>query len=267
MKKCKISFLVFLFILNISFAQVKDSAIITAIVQEADSNSQLETLAHELFDEIGPRLTGTPKMKQAHDWAVARYNSWGINAKNERWGEWRGWERGISHIDMVSPWVKSLEGTQLAWSPSTKGKTITASVIILADNADSIAFQKWLPLMKGKFVMISMNQPTGRPDYNWEEFGTKESVQKMKDNRDKQKAAWAKRISNTGYTTRTLPLALEKAGAAGIVSNYWSAGFGVDKIFGAYTKTIPTVDIALEDYGLLYRLAEQGRCAADQRAC
>ena len=32
--------------------------------------------------------------------------------------------------------------------------------------------------------MISMNQPTGRPDYNWEEFGTKESVQKMKDTRE-----------------------------------------------------------------------------------
>jgi len=32
----------------------------------------------------------------------------------------------------------------------------------------------------------------------------------------------------------------------------------VDKIFGAYTKAIPTVDIALEDYGLLYRLTESG---------
>ncbi|MEO6636700.1 MAG: M20/M25/M40 family metallo-hydrolase, partial [Ginsengibacter sp.] len=179
-------------------------------------------------------------------------------ARNEKWGEWRGWERGITHVDMISPWVKSLEGTQLAWSPSTKGKAVTASIIILADVMDSLAFTKWLPSVKGKYVMISMNQPTGRPDYNWEEFGTKESIQRMKNDREKQKAAWAKRISNTGYTSRTLPLALERAGAVGIVTNNWSAGFGVDKIFGAYTKTIPTVDIALEDYGLLYRLAEKG---------
>lgn len=258
MNTSKVLLLAFIFLVNFSFAQIKDSVVINAIVQEADSNSQLKTLAHELFDEIGPRLTGSPKMKQAHDWAVAKYISWGIHAENEKWGEWRGWERGITHIDMISPWVKSLEGTQLAWSPTTKGKTVNAPVIILADNPDSISFQKWLPSVKGKFVMISMNQPTGRPDYNWEEFGTKQSVEKMKDDRDKQKAAWTKRIANTGYTTRTLPLALEKAGAAGIVGNYWSAGFGVDKIFGAYTKTIPTVDIALEDYGLLYRLAEQG---------
>ena len=84
---------------------------------------------------------------------------------------------------MVSPRVKSLEGTQLAWCPSTGGKTITADVIIIPDLADSVAFQQWLPNVKGKFVLISMNQPTGRPDYNWDEFGTKESADKMKKER------------------------------------------------------------------------------------
>ncbi|MDZ7649784.1 MAG: hypothetical protein U5K54_23075 [Cytophagales bacterium] len=74
-------------------------------------------MAHELMDGIGPRLVGSPEMQQANEWAVAKYTGWGIPARNEKWGEWRGWERGISHIDMVAPWVKSLEGTQLAWSP------------------------------------------------------------------------------------------------------------------------------------------------------
>ena len=225
-------FISFTFFSTFIFAQRQnDSAIIASIVREATQNSQLENLAHQLFDEIGPRLVGTPKMKQAHDWAVSKYKEWGIPARNEKWGEWRGWERGITHIDMVSPWVKSLEGTQLAWSPSTKGKTITAELIILPYFDDSSAFQNWLPLAKGKFVMISMNQPTGRPDYNWEEFGRKESVEKMKKNRDSLSASWRKRISNTGYTTRTLPPVLENAGALGVVTNNWSAGFGVDKIF------------------------------------
>ena len=260
MKKARIFLFILFSIPSICiFAQEKnDSIIISSIINEATQNSHLEKLAHELFDEIGPRLVGSPKMQQAHDWAVSKYKEWGIPAHNEKWGEWRGWERGITHIDMVSPWIKSLEGTQLAWSPSTKGKTITAEVIILPYVEDSMAFQKWLPAVKGKFVMISMNQPTGRPDYNWEEFGTKESVQKMKSNRDSLDSLWRKRISNAGYTTRTLPPVLENAGALGIVTNYWSKGFGVDKIFGAYTTKIPTVDIALEDYGLLYRLAENG---------
>ncbi len=243
---------------RVSTAQTTDSVVVAAIVKEATENSQLEQLAHQLFDGIGPRLVGSPQMKAANDWAVNKYAGWGIPARNEKWGEWRGWERGISHIDMLYPRVKSLEGTQLAWCPATGPKAVTAEVIILADMPDSMAFEQWLPNVKGKFVMISMLQPTGRPDYNWQEFATPASFDKMKAARAVQTEAWRKRISKTGYTNKTLPVALENAGAAGIVSSNWSNGFGVDKIFGAYTTKIPTVDIALEDYGMLYRMVESG---------
>lgn len=247
------------FVLNSSpvFAQMQES-VVEQILKEGNTHSQLEPLAHELLDRIGPRLVGTPQMKRANDWAVEKYTGWGIPARNEKWGEWKGWERGTSHIDMIAPWVKSLEGTQLAWSPSTKGKAITAELIILPDLADSLAFAQWLPNVKGKFVMVSMQQPTGRPDHNWQEFGTRESFDKLKATRLEQTDAWAKRIKKTGYSARMLPIVLEKAGAAGVVASNWSQGFGVNKIFSAYTSSIPTVDIALEDYGLLYRLVESG---------
>jgi carboxypeptidase Q len=254
----RIILLIIIFSGSLVFAQTKDS-VIENIVKEANENSQLEKLAHELMDQIGPRLVGSPKMQQAHDWAVAKYSAWGIAARNEKWGDWRGWERGVTHIDMVTPWIKSLEGTQLAWCPSTGGKTVTADVIIIPDVTDSLAFITWLPNAKGKFVLISMNQPTGRPDYNWEEFGTKESFEKMKAMRAAQTDAWNERIKKTGYNSRTLPVALEKAGAVGIVMSNWSRGFGVNKIFSAYTNKIPTVDLSLEDYGLLYRLSESGK--------
>lgn len=236
---------------------IKDP-IVDAIVKEATENSQLEKLAHELMDGIGPRLVGSPKMKQANDWAVAKYTNWGITARNEKWGEWRGWERGITHIDMVAPWVKSLEGTQLAWSPSTGGKAVTGETIIIPDLADSVAFQQWLPNVKGKYVLVSMAQPTGRPDYNWDEFGTKESIEKMKKQRAELTQAWQRRISKTGYNSRTLAVALENAGAVGVVQCNWSNGFGVNKIFSANTKKTPTVDLSVEDYGLLFRLIESG---------
>jgi len=240
-------------------AQNKDSLMAAAIVQEATSNSQLQILGHELIDGIGPRLVGSPKMQQAHDWAVAKYSSWGIAARNEKWGEWRSWERGITHIDMIAPWVKTLEGTQLAWSPSTGGKAVTGDCIIIPDVADSVAFQQWLPNVKGKFVLISMAQPTGRPDYNWEEFALKASFEKMKKERTAMQDAWRKRLAKTGLNAKQLAQALEKAGAAGIVASNWSNGFGVNKIFSANTSKIPTVDVALEDYGLLYRLIESGK--------
>lgn len=239
-------------------ALAQDNPVVNNIVKEENDNSQLEKLAHELFDEIGPRLVGSPQMKKANDWAVAKYKSWGVEARNEQWGQWRGWERGISHIDMVSPRVKSLEGTQLAWSPGMGNKTTTAEVIILPELADSNAFKAWAPNVKGKLVMISANQVSGRADDNLKQFATKEEYDKLSAARTANTDAWRKRITNTGYNTKTLPIALEKAGAAGIITNTWSAGFGVDKIFMAYTKSIPTVDIGLEDYTLLFRLIEGG---------
>ena len=106
--KTKLLIIAFLFFGNIIMAQ----SVVEKIVQEETNNSQLKVLAHELFDGIGPRLVGTPQMKKAHDWAVQKYTNWGITARNEQWGEWKGWERGITHIDMLTPRVKSLEGTQ-----------------------------------------------------------------------------------------------------------------------------------------------------------
>ena len=259
--RAKLLFLIFVTILTSSLsAQNKDSIIVQQIMKEANENSQLQKMAHELFDVIGPRLVGTPQMKQAHDWAVNNYKTWGITARNEQWGEWRGWERGVTHIDLVSPRVRSLEGMMLAWSPGTQGKTVSGEAILIPDVADSIAFQKWLPAVKGKFVLISMLQPTGRPDDNWDQFGLKESIDKMKKDRTAQRERWDTLITKKIHmTAKDLALALENAGAIGLIQNNWSQGFGVDKIFGANTKKIPTVDISLEDYGLVYRLAEGGQ--------
>jgi carboxypeptidase Q len=236
----------------------QDQSVIEQIVSEANENSQLEILGQELMDGIGPRLVGTPQMKQAHDWAVDKYSQWGVSARNESYGTWRGWERGITHIDMLSPRIQSLKGTQLAWNPSTSKKGVTAAVIVLPTVSSPEEFQNWLPLVKGKLVMISPLETTGRPDYNWEEFATEASFEKMKSEREAANNAWRENMKNTGFTSRSIIEALENAGAAGIVSSYWSKGFGVSKIFSARTKKIPTVDLELEDYSMVYRLALRG---------
>ncbi|MDA8569195.1 M20/M25/M40 family metallo-hydrolase [Flavobacteriaceae bacterium] len=236
----------------------QDQSVIERLVSEANENSQLEILGQELMDGIGPRLVGTPQMKQAHDWAVDKYSQWGISAKNEAYGTWRGWERGITHIDMITPRVQSLEGTQLAWNPSTSKRGVTTEAIVLPSINNPEEFQDWLPMAKGKLVLISQPQATGRPDYNWEEFATEASFEKMKSEREIANKAWRDNMKNTGFTSRSIIKVLEEAGAAGIISSYWSKGFGVNKIFSARTKKIPTVSLSLEDYGMVYRLAARG---------
>ncbi|GAA0877378.1 M28 family metallopeptidase [Algoriphagus jejuensis] len=247
-----------LLLMLVGTVQAQDP-VIEAIIKEANDNSQLENLAHELLDGIGPRLVGSPQMQKAHDWAVQQYGTWGIEAQNEKWGEWRGWDRGITHIDMVAPWTRSLSGMQLAWSPASPKGGVTGEVIVLPEFADAAAFEKWLPSVKGKYVMISAPQLTGRPDYNWEKWATESSFEAMKEERSAVDKAWMERTEKTGKDRRSLPVALEDAGAAGVITSYWSRAFGANKIFSASTKKVPTVDLSLEDYGMLFRLAESGK--------
>ena len=235
-----------------------DDQIVKNFYKEAMDSTILPMLAHELFDVIGPRLVGSPSLLKANTWVIAKYQSWGIGAKNEEYGKWRGWERGTTHIDLLQPRVRTLEGTMLSWSPATKKGGVTAGLVILADVPDSAAFLKWLPSVKGKFVLVSGPQPTGRPDKNWEEYGTKESFDSLKALRTRMNDEWTKRIRKTGFKADTLAWVLEQAGAAGVVSSVWSSGWGTFRVFGTTNEKIPVVALSLEDYNLLYRLTEYG---------
>jgi hypothetical protein len=228
------------------------------IIDEARNNSQLEVLAHELLDVIGPRLTGTPQMKQAADWAVNKYTGWGINAELHEFGEWMGWERGITHIDMTSPRMRTLSGRQLAYSPSTSEDGITGEIVFIPEVENKQEFTDWLETIKGKFVLSSMYQPSGRPDYNWEKFATEESLQKIRNERKEAARKWSSNFRKMGVNRRKINSTLEEAGAIGLLSNNWAGGFGANRVFSAGTKNIPNIDLDLEDYTMLHRMVKSG---------
>lgn len=227
-------------------------------------SSMLETYAQVLFDSIGPRLVGTPQMDAAQDYMVRTYAALGITARKERYGTWRGWRRGRSRIDLVQPRLRSLEGTMLGYSPGTpNGRPVRAPVIVLPDLADSNAFVQWLPQAAGKFVMVSFPQPTCRPDESWTAHATAETMTRMRAQRDTLQRAWTDRIRRTGYpgglSNGNIARRLDQAGVAGVLTNTWSAGWGVDKIFSAVTQRVPVMDVSCEDYTMLYRLASRNQ--------
>jgi carboxypeptidase Q len=236
-----------------TFAQ--EDPVLRRIWTEGTQNSQLVPLAQALLDSIGPRLTGTPEQDAAHQWAVARYAEWGIPARNEQYGTWLGWRRGHTHVDLVEPRVRSLEAMILAYSPGTEG-TVTGPVVALPAMARPADFEAWLPQVRGRFVMISVAQPTCRPDDNWERWAEAETFNRMRSARASAIQAWNARLAATGVQPRDLPRRLEEAGALGVLTSNWSQGWGVNKIFNARTQRVPTVDLGCEDYGMLFRMVE-----------
>ena len=94
--------ILFLCLISINSYSYYQSETVDKIIEEATDNSQLELLAHELFDLIGPRLVGTPQMKNAHDWAKEKYETW----SHVRWTCWeqRFHIRSLLVLERETPW-------------------------------------------------------------------------------------------------------------------------------------------------------------------
>ncbi len=220
--------------------------------------SQVYRLGQVLLDSIGPRLTGSPGHEAAIGWVLGTLNAWGIPARKEQYGTWMGWDRGHTHLDLVAPRKRTLEGTILAWSTGTKG-AVEGDVVVPPLFESTTDVTAWLGTVRGKFVALTLAEPTCRPDENWERLATPETFETMKKDREAVREAWYMKSLAVAGGPRRLAAAAEQAGAAGVLTSTWSAGWGVTKIFSTWTDRIPTLDLSCEDYGLVFRLAQNNQ--------
>src|SRR5579864_7707604 len=69
-----------------------DFAAIGRIRDEGLNRSQVMDHISWLSDVYGPRLTGSPGIQQAADWAMKAMKDWGlVNVHQERWALGKGW--------------------------------------------------------------------------------------------------------------------------------------------------------------------------------
>jgi carboxypeptidase Q len=135
------------------------------IRREATENSQIMKTLHVLTDVYGPRLTGSPNLKSAGEWAIKQMESWGFaNGRLEPWDFGNpGWlnQRFTAHL--VSPVTDALVGEVLAWTPSTSGPVRAAVVNLILParpTQDEIAafFSANAGAVKGKMVLVGRHQ-------------------------------------------------------------------------------------------------------------
>lgn len=232
-----------------------DDPVIRSIWKEGTDRSRVYPLAQTLTDSLGPRLTGTPGSEAAAAWTMEMYGRWGIDAHVEDYGTWQGWQRGITHVDLVEPRVRSLNAIALAWSPGTEG-VVSGEAVVLPAVSSPAELETFLGTVEGKFVLLSAGQPTCRTQESWEEHATAESLQRMAELQVATRLEWAERIEATGMGARELAKTLEEAGAAGMLTTRWTGGWGTHRVFGSWTEQVPTVGLDCEDYGTVFRLAE-----------
>jgi hypothetical protein len=135
------------------------------IRREATANSQILKTVHMLTDVHGPRLTGSPNVKAAAEWAVERMTEWGLeNGRLEPWAFGHpGWanERLSAHI--VAPVKDHLVVEALAWTPGTDGPIrahATHLIVPAQPTKDTLSahLEQSRSAMRGKVVLVGAPQ-------------------------------------------------------------------------------------------------------------
>lgn len=112
-------------------AQASSSDVERLIDEGKNRNQAYKTLTH-FTTKFGPRLTGSPNLARAQEWAVKHLKSLGYeNARLEKWGEVPvGFERGPRQmVRMTAPWKIDMVFTTNAWTPGTDGKQVVTPIL------------------------------------------------------------------------------------------------------------------------------------------
>ena len=113
----------------------------------------MATLSH-LTDIVGPRLTGSPELRRASEWARDRFTTWGLkNAALEPWGPFgRGWSLRRFSAQIVAPQAIPLIAYPKAWSPTLGARTLEAEVVHV-DIKKPEDFERYRGKLRGAIVL------------------------------------------------------------------------------------------------------------------
>lgn len=120
------------------------------VIELAKRDSEVEEHLRYLSKEIGPRLTSSLALQRALEWTRAEFESYGLQARLESWGEFPvGFDRGPARGRMIAAPAAGADGTAApedaelvfgtpAWSAGTHG-AVRAPAVIAPRNEEELA--------------------------------------------------------------------------------------------------------------------------------
>ena len=98
--------------------------------------SPLEGNLRRLTDEIGGRVTGSPQMKQAVEWAVAAFRAAGVDVHTEKYSLPVTWSEGDTRLEILGSEKFPVRLVSTGWSPPIPGVGIEAPLVDVGYGAE-----------------------------------------------------------------------------------------------------------------------------------
>jgi carboxypeptidase Q len=256
-----------------------DLEAIYRIKAEGFQRSKVMEITSWLTDVYGPRVTNSPGFRKAGEWAVTEMKSWGLaNVKLEPFGPFgRGWSNEKFYAMATTPGGSfPLIGMSQVWTPGTNGLISGDAISAIVESPED--FAKYTGQLKGKMVLT-----TGPRDVLpvWNPPASRYTVDQLREleaetdanpragssggrnyNTNRQPpAAGGGRGAAQSFTARRMQFFTEE-GALALISPGRGDGGTVFVQGGGSREAsappgLPTISIAAEHYGRMYRTLEK----------
>jgi hypothetical protein len=263
-----------------------DWEMVSKIRAEGLERSQVMDLVGYMADVIGPRLTASPSMRKAQEWAQQKMLEIGLeNVVLERAGPHGvNWDNEYTSLHMVAPDYQPIIGYAKAFTASTNGEIEADAVIVDIQNQGD--FARYRGQLAGKIVLLE-------PPFETEPHFIPDAIRHTEESLE---ALSRTSVAAGGQQGQTVTLTMAqlnamrqggggegatmsrteideflKAEGVALVLDIGSgrADDGVllvgsrhdsrgDRSYEGVMNSLPEVDIATEHYNRIYRVLERG---------
>jgi hypothetical protein len=249
--------------------------VVDQIRAEGFDNSRVMDYAGYLTDVIGPRLTGSPNMRQAQRWVVQQLEGLGLEGVGlEPWGdESPGWDVERVSVHMIEPDYQMVIAYPFALTPGTDGPITERAVI--AEIRTPADLERYRGQLRNAIVLATPTFPT-TPGFVQDAFRHDEEslgvferegrdllIQRHGRNQPEQSAFRRDGISEQEvedfYKSEGVLAVLKPGtGSGGTVLVTGHPTTSGNRTRAAIENALPTLGVAAEHYNRIYRVLERG---------
>jgi hypothetical protein len=129
----------------------------------------MEENLRRLTDEIGGRVTGSPEMAKAVEWAVGAFRAAGVDVHTEKYTLPVTWSEGDTRLELLGPIKFPVRLKAIGWSPATPAGGIEANVVDV-DYGTEDDFAKAGASVKGAILLVHSDISSTWADLDKESF-------------------------------------------------------------------------------------------------
>jgi len=242
-----------------------DPAAIGKFEEEGLQHSHIMEVMSYLSDVYGPRLTNSPNIREAGDYAVKTLGAWGLaNVREEPWGPFgRGWSNELFEANEVAPRHFPLIAYPKAWTSGTGG-SITAEAMYAKIEKDE-DFDAFRGKLRGKFVMTAplraVEAQFETPAHRYTDQELADIAQPRPPQPAPDAAARARFLVQQQFNQKLLKFLTDEGAAAWLEPSPHDGG--TITVMGGGSRdpkdplVLPRVAVEIEHYGRIFRTLEK----------